>query len=578
MTEGGKSSNKSNMSEELRVDDPFYISPSDSPTAVLVSPPLNGDNYGSWLRAITMALRAKNKVGFVDGSIEKPGADKEKEVSRWERCNDLVASWILNSVSDEIRSSILYAHTARAIWIDLSDRFLQSNAPQIYQLKQSISALKQEELSVSAYFTKLKSLWDELNSLQVFQPCTCGSGKFFSERLQQDRAMEFLQGLHDRFGPLRSQILLMEPLPNAAKIYSLVRQEEKQQEIQSLSTPIPDAAALNITTRSNNYNSNRLMDGRNSHNTGGGNRPHPGSGNRSYSGDGNSFHSGGGNRSNLGGGNRTYTGGGSNSSGSGYNSYSGGGNNSNRKVKYHCDHCDKDGHSTERCYKIIGYPPKRSEFSNLSTKSVNKTSPAVVTQEQYDKLLAMLSSGNIHHNSNLAGIALSIPPTSVWIIDTGATNHMCSSLTLFTTYKSCPTQSFVELPDGSSTQITHIGTIKLSPTLTLENVFHIPSFKYNLLSVSQLARSNNCIAIFSPLSCSFQDLSTRRTIGQGNIHEGLYYYQASQTALAVVAPSSFDLWHWRLGHLSSSSLSTLIKDFPFICYIVTYGGPLCNLL
>ncbi|XP_058188627.1 uncharacterized protein LOC131306420 isoform X1 [Rhododendron vialii] len=145
------------------------------------------------------------------------------------------------------------------------------------------------------------------------------------------------------------------------------------------------------------------MDGRNSHNTGGGNRPHLSSGNRPYSGDGNNFYSGGGNRSNPDGGNRTYTGGGSNSSGGGYNSYSSGGNNSNRKVKYHCDHCDKDGHSTERCYKIIGYPPKRSEFSNLSTKSVNKTSPAVVTQEQYDKLLAMLSSGNIHHNSNLAG-------------------------------------------------------------------------------------------------------------------------------------------------------------------------------
>ncbi|KAI8571335.1 hypothetical protein RHMOL_Rhmol01G0111800 [Rhododendron molle] len=135
------------------------------------------------------------------------------------------------------------------------------------------------------------------------------------------------------------------------------------------------------------------MDGRNRQNTCGGNRPHPGSGNRPYSGDGNSFYSGGGNRSNPGGGNRIYTGGGSNSSGGGCNSYSGGGNNSNRKVKYHCDHCGKDGHSTESCNKIIGYPPKRSEFSNLSTKSGNKTILAVVTQEQYDKLLAMFSSG-----------------------------------------------------------------------------------------------------------------------------------------------------------------------------------------
>ncbi|TXG65147.1 hypothetical protein EZV62_006422 [Acer yangbiense] len=57
--------------------------------------------------------------------------------------------------------------------------------------------------------------------------------------------MEFLQGLHDRFSAIRSQILLMEPFPTATKIYSLVRQEEKQQEIQSLSSPMPDAAVLN---------------------------------------------------------------------------------------------------------------------------------------------------------------------------------------------------------------------------------------------------------------------------------------------------------------------------------------------
>ena len=41
--------------------------------------------------------------------------------------------------------------------------------------------------------------------------------------------MEFLQGLHDRFSALCNQILLMDPFPNATKIYALVRQEAKQQ-------------------------------------------------------------------------------------------------------------------------------------------------------------------------------------------------------------------------------------------------------------------------------------------------------------------------------------------------------------
>jgi hypothetical protein len=62
--------------------------------------------------------------------------------------------WILNFVTGEIRSSILYANTAREIWLDLVERFSQSNTPQIYKLKQSISPLKQENMSVSTYFTK----------------------------------------------------------------------------------------------------------------------------------------------------------------------------------------------------------------------------------------------------------------------------------------------------------------------------------------------------------------------------------------------------------------------------------------
>ncbi|KAM7482085.1 hypothetical protein LguiB_006668 [Lonicera macranthoides] len=222
--------------------DPYDIHHSDSPSTVLVSPLLTGDNYGSWSRAVTMALRAKNKLGFVDGPLPIP---KEKDdISNWERCNDLVGSWIINSVSPEIRPSILYAETAAQIWTDLKDRFSQSNAPKIYQLKQSISALQQEGMSVSLYFTQLKSLWDELSSIISVTSCICGNAKNIIDQQNQDRSMEFLQGLHDRFSAIRSQILLMEPFPSIQRIYNLVRQEEKQQEINIRTTPVVDSAAL----------------------------------------------------------------------------------------------------------------------------------------------------------------------------------------------------------------------------------------------------------------------------------------------------------------------------------------------
>ena len=77
-----------------------------------------------------MAFRAKRKLGFVDGCLSIP--KDENGIPNWKRCNDLVGSWILNFVSPEIHPSILYVETTTQIWIDLKERYPQSNAPKIY--------------------------------------------------------------------------------------------------------------------------------------------------------------------------------------------------------------------------------------------------------------------------------------------------------------------------------------------------------------------------------------------------------------------------------------------------------------
>ncbi|XP_039135772.1 uncharacterized protein LOC120273204 [Dioscorea cayenensis subsp. rotundata] len=163
---GGISS--SEPSSSLLHSDPYAIHHSNNPTAVLVQPFLTGDNHASWSRAMTLALRAKSKFGFVDGSLSK--STDAVLINNWGRCNDLVSSWILNSISLEIRPSILYPETASQIWNDLNESFSQSNVPKIYQLKRSISALKQEGMTISLYFTQLKLLWDELSSILPITP------------------------------------------------------------------------------------------------------------------------------------------------------------------------------------------------------------------------------------------------------------------------------------------------------------------------------------------------------------------------------------------------------------------------
>ena len=151
---------------------PYFLHHSDSPGLVLVSQHLTGDNYSSWSRAMTIALSIKNKVGFIDGSISKPEGTDFNLLNSWIRNNNMVISWILNSVSKEISASILFSESAHDIWIDLKDRFQQSNGPRIFQLRRDLINHTQNQNSVGMYFTKLKALWEELSN---FRPnCSCG--------------------------------------------------------------------------------------------------------------------------------------------------------------------------------------------------------------------------------------------------------------------------------------------------------------------------------------------------------------------------------------------------------------------
>ncbi|KAI9197914.1 hypothetical protein LWI28_006584 [Acer negundo] len=53
---------------------PYYLHHSDSPGQVLILQQLTCENYANWSRAMLIALSAKNKLRFVDGSIPDPQA------------------------------------------------------------------------------------------------------------------------------------------------------------------------------------------------------------------------------------------------------------------------------------------------------------------------------------------------------------------------------------------------------------------------------------------------------------------------------------------------------------------------
>jgi hypothetical protein len=132
---------------------PYHLHHGDGPRTVLVSQFLDGDNYHTWSRSMVMALTSKNKLSFLNGSLGKPSDESGTEYHAWIRCNIMVTSWLLNFVSRDIATSVIYIDNAADVWTDLNERFSQKNGPRIYQIQKSISSLSQDDLFVGAYFT-----------------------------------------------------------------------------------------------------------------------------------------------------------------------------------------------------------------------------------------------------------------------------------------------------------------------------------------------------------------------------------------------------------------------------------------
>ena len=150
------------------------------------------------------------------------------------------------------------------------------------------------------------------------------------------------------------------------------------------------------------------------------------------------------------------------------------------------------------------------------------------TKDQYDHILKMVqqkSEPAVCNTANTTSKTFFVSEHSnMWIIDTGATNHMVSSLNMLNkdTVHELEVSKPVYLPNGTTTQVSHLGSCSLSPRRFISNVLHIPEFKYNLLSVSQITKELGCSVTFFPHFCVFQELYSGKVKKVGKEEGGLY--------------------------------------------------------
>ncbi|XP_071709203.1 uncharacterized protein [Rutidosis leptorrhynchoides] len=248
---------ESNMNDTNSPNHPLYLHQNDNPGLVLISKKLIGsDNYGSWKRSMMIALNAKNKLKIVTKEFAEPGQNSPLR-SLYDRNNDMIISWILNTVSEEISNSLNFISSAADLWAELQEHYAQIDGHRIYQLANDISQLKQNNCLIEIYYHKLKGLWDETDALEAPYTCnclcTCDNGRTSGEREERKRLIQFLMGLDDSYSNIRVQILLMQPLPSTAKAYGMIKQEEKQRKGILPKPNIPEIMSITGNT-SRSYN------------------------------------------------------------------------------------------------------------------------------------------------------------------------------------------------------------------------------------------------------------------------------------------------------------------------------------
>jgi hypothetical protein len=269
----------------------------------------------------------------------------------------------------------------------------------------------------------------------------------------------------------------------------------------------------------------------------------------------------------------------------------------------------------DNCYKKHGFPPSygrtlqtnqasADEINDLDeTRSYRGTESYGLTKDQYEKLVNLLQSSagastsannaaqvNVtqHHQSGIA-YSLSNSTYGSWIIDSGASDHICSSLSFYDKYQAiAPIQ--VKMANGSISYAKFSGTVKLFDKLFVHNVLLVPDFSLNLISVPKLTQQSQCNVVFNGVHCLIQERKSLRTIGSGELIEGLYYLTSkiqasnvhntqtnSPTHSSNIHIPTPALWHFRLGHLSHSRLLNMKQEFPFVSVDSTSVCDICHL-
>ena len=526
---------------------------------------LTGQNYKAWFTTMRMHLRGLRLWGHVDGSrpapphpdtlsemspgsIDSTGASSFQAWAKWQDDDVRAVAIIGQSCDVPIRLAISEFPTAKVIWDHLSDLYRPSSLALRYSLLQMLETSYQRDRSVQDFFAEITSLWRQCDEMEPSHCLTCSHCVATTAYRESGRVFVFLMRLRPEFEAVRSQFLHRTTSPTLRDTLSSVLAEETRlRSLEGASHSAPPHAVLAAPQYPQlpAVPLAQLPPSPPPPSFGAPVRPTaqaPTQGSSSQ------------------------------------------GPPATQRRQVRCHYCHALGHIRSDCRKLQraqqnaqSRDPQPRDAQQRAAPALPVSPPTASFSEQLMQLAQQLSSGSFSTTASTAGPAsTSADPSaasaplgisqSSWLLDSGASFHMTYDATHLHACRPISSDRVI-IADGTTLPITSRSLLHTSQ-FHIPDVAYIPQLSMNLISAGQLA-SSGYLVVFDEFVCHVQDRLTGTLIGAGRRLSGVYVLEylrmppvsPSPAASTFCLPAvSFRQWHHRLGHLSGSRLSTLVRQ------------------
>ena len=218
-----------------------------------------------------------------------------------------------------------------------------------------------------------------------------------------------------------------------------------------------------------------------------------------------------------------------------------------------CHYCGKLGHIQKDCYE-------REKNNGKMRKSSHRVDKSSVKKKDDDGIGLLASAQALAASNHI----------NSWIVDSGATCHICCNKMMFSEMKIMDRSQTITLGDGRSIESTSQGTVKLKlkqpdgtyKRATLYDVLYVPELSYNLLSVTKATELGKTVR-FDEFTCEIIN-EDQEVVGSATKCGSLYYLNCQMMSphqiINTAREQSVKVWHHRYGHLNVRSLKKLANE------------------